>query len=216
VSTRALPPRPDLAQLKIQAHELHQAHGEGQRSAAARIAAHHPRCKGQPLPAVLDRPLALADAQLVIAREYGFENWAQLKQRVEDTMIELGAKPDVLAAAALGRMDLLRALFDSEGRRLSRPRRHGKGLGAAGAARRHARGRPSDGPLWATNTTNVATTDNDAGHTIRWCRRDDEIEGRDRSNRRGSGRTWNAPRVFPRMFGDVRTLWIDPQNRVHS
>jgi hypothetical protein len=26
------------------------------------------------------------------------------------------------------------------------------------------------------------------------------------------GRTWNAPRVFPRMFGDVRTLWIDPQN----
>jgi len=26
------------------------------------------------------------------------------------------------------------------------------------------------------------------------------------------GRTWNGPRMFPRMFGDVRTLWIDPQN----
>jgi hypothetical protein len=26
------------------------------------------------------------------------------------------------------------------------------------------------------------------------------------------GRTWNAPRVFPRMFGDYRTLWIDPEN----
>jgi photosystem II stability/assembly factor-like uncharacterized protein len=26
------------------------------------------------------------------------------------------------------------------------------------------------------------------------------------------GRTWNAPAVFPRMFGDVRTLWIDPEN----
>ena len=26
------------------------------------------------------------------------------------------------------------------------------------------------------------------------------------------GRTWEAPRVFPRMFGDVRTLWIDPEN----
>src|SRR5215471_539728 len=26
------------------------------------------------------------------------------------------------------------------------------------------------------------------------------------------GRTWDAPRVFPRMFGDVRTLWIDPGN----
>jgi len=26
------------------------------------------------------------------------------------------------------------------------------------------------------------------------------------------GRTWDAPRVFPRMFGDYRTLWIDPDN----
>jgi photosystem II stability/assembly factor-like uncharacterized protein len=26
------------------------------------------------------------------------------------------------------------------------------------------------------------------------------------------GRTWNAPAVFPRMFGDYRTLWIDPEN----
>ena len=26
------------------------------------------------------------------------------------------------------------------------------------------------------------------------------------------GRTWNAPNVFPRMFGDYRTLWIDPEN----
>jgi photosystem II stability/assembly factor-like uncharacterized protein len=26
------------------------------------------------------------------------------------------------------------------------------------------------------------------------------------------GRTWNAPSVFPRMFGDFRTLWFDPQN----
>jgi photosystem II stability/assembly factor-like uncharacterized protein len=26
------------------------------------------------------------------------------------------------------------------------------------------------------------------------------------------GRTWDAPAVFRRMFGDTRTLWIDPQN----
>ena len=26
------------------------------------------------------------------------------------------------------------------------------------------------------------------------------------------GKTWNAFPVFPRMFGDVRTLWIDPEN----
>ena len=41
-------------------------------------------------------------------------------------MIELGAKPDILAAAALGRMDLLRAAFDDDGNLRSRPRRHGK------------------------------------------------------------------------------------------
>ena len=26
------------------------------------------------------------------------------------------------------------------------------------------------------------------------------------------GKTWNAPAMFPRMFGDFRTLWIDPEN----
>ncbi len=26
------------------------------------------------------------------------------------------------------------------------------------------------------------------------------------------GKTWNAPPVFPRMFGDFRTLWFDPEN----
>ena len=53
------------------------------RSAAARIVAHHPRMKGQSLQAVLDTPLAVADAQWCW-REYGFDNWAQLKKRVDD------------------------------------------------------------------------------------------------------------------------------------
>jgi ankyrin repeat protein len=46
--------------------------------------------------------------------------------RAAEKMIALGAKVDVLAAAALGRMDLLRAFFDRDGRLLVRPRRHGK------------------------------------------------------------------------------------------
>src|SRR4029077_4965696 len=46
--------------------------------------------------------------------------------RAAEKLIEMGAKPDVLAAAALGRMDLLRALFDDRGRLRSRPRRHGR------------------------------------------------------------------------------------------
>jgi hypothetical protein len=89
VSTRTLPPRPSLTQLKIQADELHRAHRARHRSAAARIVAHHPRFRGRTIEAALDAVLPLADAQLVLAREYGFENWAQLKQRVElGTMIE--------------------------------------------------------------------------------------------------------------------------------
>jgi ankyrin repeat protein len=282
VSTRTLPPRPHLDQLKIQANELHRAHRAGDRSAAGRIAAHHPEMAGFSPEAVLEKPLTLADAQLVIAREYGFQNWARLKHRVRlggqierlkphagfdaalaaldagdidrlrdligadpslvhartnleppygyfsgatllhhvagnpyrdnplppnivdvarvlldagadvsartlgpnggdtmgllvtgkqasdmgvtgalmdhllergapldltrddaldaslanhspraaEKMIELGAKADVLAAAALGRMDLLRSFFDSKGQLLSRPRRHGKEMSA--------------------------------------------------------------------------------------
>jgi ankyrin repeat protein len=48
--------------------------------------------------------------------------------RAAEKMIELGAKPDLLAAAGLGRMDLLRACFDDEGTLRSRPRRRGRAM----------------------------------------------------------------------------------------
>jgi len=53
--------------------------------------------------------------------------------RAAKRMIELGAKPDLLAAAALGRMDLLRAAFDDKGRLRSRPRRRGETMTARDA-----------------------------------------------------------------------------------
>src|SRR5262245_43855102 len=81
--TRSLPPRPNLNQLKLQATELERAHPAGQLSAAARILAHHPKMKGRSPQVVLDQPLTRAAAQLVIAREYGFQSWTQLKHRVE-------------------------------------------------------------------------------------------------------------------------------------
>jgi hypothetical protein len=80
---RSLPLRPNLAQLRIQANELLRGHRERKPSAAARIGANHPRLKGQSERAILDRPLRLVDAQLVLAREYGFANCADLKHRVE-------------------------------------------------------------------------------------------------------------------------------------
>lgn len=70
---RSLPSRADLAQQKKQAKELLQSFNSGDAEARARVRAVLPDKKR----------LALADAHLVLAREYGFSNWAALKQHIE-------------------------------------------------------------------------------------------------------------------------------------
>ena len=117
--TRSLPPRPSLAQLKLQANELHQEHRDGRPSAAARIAAHHPRFKGQRPEAVLETSLPLADAQLVVAREYGFDSWAKLKERVElaDAVAPFRPHPrfdEAVAAMDAGDLERLRGLLAAD------------------------------------------------------------------------------------------------------
>ncbi len=117
--TRSLPPRPHLAQLKLQASELHQEHRDGRPSAAARIAAHHPRFKGQSAQAILDSSLALADAQLVVAREYGFDSWTKLKHHVElaDAVAAFRPHPrfdEAVAAMDAGDVDRLRRLLAAD------------------------------------------------------------------------------------------------------
>jgi len=84
---RSLPTRPDLGQLELQAEELYSDHGARRLPAAARIAANHPRMKGQSLQAILDRPLVLSDAQRVLAREYGFPSWAELFPQAAATAV---------------------------------------------------------------------------------------------------------------------------------
>jgi Ankyrin repeats (3 copies)/Ankyrin repeat len=119
MSSRTLPARPSLAQLRLQARELQRDHRQGRASAAARIAAHHPRLKGRPPREVLAHPLALADAQLVLAREYGFESWAALKHHVE-TVGRVAKHPphprfaEALAALDAGDADGLRALVAAD------------------------------------------------------------------------------------------------------
>jgi ankyrin repeat protein len=114
--TRELPPRPDLTQLKLQAKELLQAHERRNVVAAGRILGHHPRMTGGSLSEVLDQPLSLADAQLVIAREYGFASWAKLKRRVDMVKRIAAYEPhprfaDALAALDAGDVERLRALL---------------------------------------------------------------------------------------------------------
>ena len=119
MSTRSLPLRPNLDQLKIQANELHRAHREQQPSAAARIAAHHPEMKQLSPAEVLARTIALADAQLVIAREYGFDSWSKLKHHVElaDAVAKFSPHPrfdEAVAAMDAGDLDRLRRLIASD------------------------------------------------------------------------------------------------------
>jgi ankyrin repeat protein len=71
--SRTLPPRPDLAQQSKQAKELLERFTDGETEARARVRAALPDKK----------QIALADAQFVIAREYGFVNWAALKRHIE-------------------------------------------------------------------------------------------------------------------------------------
>src|SRR5207244_2722493 len=80
---------------------------------------HHPGMKGQSLEAVIDGPLTLADAQLVIAREYGAESWARLKRHVEtsERVAEFQPHPrfgEAVSALDAGDIDRLRGLLASE------------------------------------------------------------------------------------------------------
>ena len=73
--SRTLPPHPDLDQQKTQAKELLTSFTAGDVDALARVRTVLPD----------KRRIALADAHFVLAREYGFDNWAALKQHIEST-----------------------------------------------------------------------------------------------------------------------------------
>lgn len=93
---RTLPDRPNLEQYKKQAKELVRAAAAldssewgtpGSRGSAvvARILRNHPRLKNA-TPEQL-RALSLADAQLVLAREHGYESWSQFATHIETLRI---------------------------------------------------------------------------------------------------------------------------------
>jgi hypothetical protein len=75
---RPLPDRPNLANLKKQAKTLLDAWRAGDQQALTRVRVLHPR--GERLAAAGRH--SLADAQLVVARGYGFASWARLVQHL--------------------------------------------------------------------------------------------------------------------------------------
>jgi hypothetical protein len=85
---RELPSRPNLEQLKIQARELLKAHKSGDPEAIRRIQESHPRLSAATASQIRDAKLRLSDAQLVLAREYGFDSWPKLKAHVDRCQLE--------------------------------------------------------------------------------------------------------------------------------
>ena len=78
--TRVLPKHPDLDQLRRQAKDLLDAVRTGEPSALAEAAARYPGVDPQ--------KFALHDAQLVLARAYGFHSWTRLKAYLSGGMIK--------------------------------------------------------------------------------------------------------------------------------
>ncbi|HEY4442394.1 MAG TPA: ankyrin repeat domain-containing protein [Candidatus Elarobacter sp.] len=82
--TLPLPARPSLVHLKHQAKDLMRDHRARAASAAQRIREFHPRYRAASDAAIAEAPFSLADAQLTIAREYGFATWPRLRAHVEN------------------------------------------------------------------------------------------------------------------------------------
>ena len=100
---RSLPSSPDLGQQKKLAKELLESFASSDAEALARVRSELP-----------DKPkITLADAQFVLAREYGFENWAALKQHIE-SRAEDRRSPEERMHDAFNRHDArtVRTLFE--------------------------------------------------------------------------------------------------------
>src|SRR5262245_10790649 len=128
MSARAIPSRPSLEFDRKQAKALLDAARAGDPAALARFHAHHPRFRAGEAP-----DAALHDAQLVIAREYGFASWPRWKQFVEARLLDAaGRAAELVKAAVSGDMRKASTLLGAEPR--SEERRVGKGCEARGRA----------------------------------------------------------------------------------
>ena len=77
--TRWLPARPSLEHLKNQAKDLLKSYRAGHAPALTRFQETLPRLSSSNVGRLSQSPFSLRDAQRVIANEYGFANWSQLR-----------------------------------------------------------------------------------------------------------------------------------------
>ncbi|MGZ4867692.1 MAG: ankyrin repeat domain-containing protein [Candidatus Angelobacter sp.] len=113
---KPLPAHPSLEQYKKQAKELLKAYRSADVETIRRVKRSHPRFEKLAESGFEISKFALADAQLVIAREHGFESWPKFAKRIEVINREVAARSNPLAAfieAAIwhGRLDAAEAIL---------------------------------------------------------------------------------------------------------
>jgi ankyrin repeat protein len=115
---KPLPAHPSLEQYKKQAKELLKAYRSADVESIRRVKRNHPRFEKLAEPGFDIGNFALADAQLVIAREYGFESWPKFAKQIEVINSQMAAQSDPLAAfieAAIwhGTLDAAEAILEA-------------------------------------------------------------------------------------------------------
>lgn len=80
---KTLPPQPHPEHFKRQAKDLLHAHQQRQNEACSRIRQAHPHWSGVDDERILASLFGLQDAQLVIAREFGFPSWPKLVSAIQ-------------------------------------------------------------------------------------------------------------------------------------
>ena len=95
---KPLPARPSLEQYKKQAKELLKAYRSADVETICRVKRSHPRFEKLAEPGFEFSKFALADAQLVIAREHGFDSWPKFTKRIEVINSEAAARVNPVAA----------------------------------------------------------------------------------------------------------------------
>ena len=101
MTSQPLPERANLEQLKKQAKSLLHAAQAREPDALTRFQA-LPQLARIPVAELGASTLALHDAQSVIAREYGFKSWNELREHVHDRSLSFEAAVDEFLRCATG------------------------------------------------------------------------------------------------------------------
>jgi tetratricopeptide (TPR) repeat protein len=113
MDAKELPARPNLEQYKKQAKELIKISTSGDPDGLARIKRQHVRLAKLSDAEFRGASIRLADAQLVIAREHGFESWPKFAQHIEaltrqnSSVSKFEAAADAIVAGDLATLERL-------------------------------------------------------------------------------------------------------------